>query len=69
MEGDLGRRGVGMYDRMNSIGANEIIIETPEHNKADGDMGFEQMIRAVSLYKERINDLEKGFKAEIHIDI
>ncbi len=59
VEGDLGRRGVGMYDRMNSIGANEIIIETPEHNKASVDIGFEQMIRVVSLYKERINDLEK----------
>ena len=62
VEGDLGRRGIGMYDRMNSIGANEIIIETPEHNKADGDVGFEQMIRAVSLYKERINDLEKDLR-------
>lgn len=62
VEGDLGRRGVGMYDRMNSIGANEIIIETPEHNKADGDVGFEQMIRVVSLYKERIADLEKDLR-------
>ncbi|MBI1811531.1 MAG: DUF4921 family protein [Nitrospirae bacterium] len=62
VEGDLGRRGVGMYDRMNSIGANEIIIETPEHNKADGDIGFEQMIRVVSLYKERIADLEKDLR-------
>ena len=62
VEGDLGRRGVGMYDRMNSIGANEIIIETPEHNKASGDIGFEQMIRVVSLYKERITDLEKDLR-------
>src|SRR3989339_417012 len=62
VEGDLGRRGVGMYDRMNSIGANEIIIETPEHNKADGDIGFEQMVRIVSLYKERIADLEKDLR-------
>lgn len=62
VEGDLGRRGVGMYDRMNSIGANEIIIETPEHNKAGGDIGFEQMIRVVSLYKERIIDLEKDLR-------
>ena len=54
--------GVGMYDRMNSIGANEIIIETPEHNKSSGDIGFEQMIRVVSLYKERIADLEKDLR-------
>lgn len=62
VEGDLGRRGVGMYDRMNSIGANEIIIETPEHNKSSGDIGFEQMIRVVSLYKERIADLKKDLR-------
>ena len=62
MEGDLGRRGVGMYDRMNSVGANEIIIETPEHNKSDSDIGFGQMVKVVSLYKARIADLEKDFR-------
>jgi len=62
VEGELGRRGVGMYDRMNSIGANEIIIETPEHNKTSGDISFEQTLRVVSLYKERIADLEKDLR-------
>lgn len=59
IEGDLGRRGVGMYDRMNSIGANEILIETPEHNKRPEDMGFEQMVRILTIYKNRIADLER----------
>lgn len=59
VEGELGRRGVGMYDKMNSIGANEIIIETPEHDKRPEDMGFEHMIRIVRIYRERIADLEK----------
>jgi len=59
VEGDLGRRGIGMYDKMNSIGATEILIETPEHNKRPEDMGFEQMVRIVRLYRERIADLEK----------
>ncbi len=59
IEGDLGRRGIGMYDKMNCIGATEILIETPEHNKRPEDMGFEQMVRIVSLYKDRITDLEK----------
>lgn len=59
VEGDLGRKGVGMYDKMNSIGANEILIETPEHNKKPEDMGFEQMVRIVTLYRDRIADLEK----------
>ncbi|MBE0425473.1 MAG: galactose-1-phosphate uridylyltransferase [Nitrospirae bacterium] len=59
IEGDLGRRGVGIYDKMNSIGANEIIVESPEHNVRPEDMGLEHMIRVITLYRHRIADLEK----------
>ncbi|MEW6067580.1 MAG: galactose-1-phosphate uridylyltransferase [Nitrospirota bacterium] len=59
VEGDLGRRGIGIYDKMNSIGANEILIESPEHNVRPEDMGLEQMKRVINLYKDRISDLEK----------
>ncbi len=59
IEGDLGRRGVGIYDKMNSIGANEILIESPEHNLSPEDMGLEQIIRVIILYRDRIADLEK----------
>lgn len=59
VEGDLGRKGVGIYDKMNSIGANEILIESPEHNMRPEDMGLEQMVRLITLYKDRITDLEK----------
>jgi UDPglucose--hexose-1-phosphate uridylyltransferase len=59
IEGDLGRRGVGIYDSMNSIGANEILVESPLHNVRPEDMGLEQMIRVVTLYRDRIADLEK----------
>ena len=31
VEGDMGREGMGLYDRMNGIGAHEVIIETPDH--------------------------------------
>jgi UDPglucose--hexose-1-phosphate uridylyltransferase len=59
VEGDLGRRGIGIYDKMNSIGANEILIESPEHNKKPEDMGLEQMVRVVTLYRDRLADLDK----------
>ncbi|MHB8882261.1 MAG: galactose-1-phosphate uridylyltransferase [Thermodesulfovibrionales bacterium] len=59
VEGDLGRRGDGMYDKMNSIGANEIIIESPEHNSSPEDMGLDQMTRVITTYRERMSDLEK----------
>lgn len=59
IEGDLGRRGVGMYDKMNSIGANEIIIESPKHDINPEDMGIPQMIKVVTTYKHRLYELEK----------
>ncbi len=59
IEGDLGRRGEGMYDKMNSIGANELIIESPHHSIQPEDMGLEQMVRVVQTYRDRISDLEK----------
>jgi UDPglucose--hexose-1-phosphate uridylyltransferase len=59
VEGDLGRRALGIYDKMNSVGANEILVESPEHNKRPEDMGIEQMIRIITLYRDRLVDLEK----------
>jgi len=59
VEGDLGRRGVGIYDRMNNIGAHEILIESPEHHARPEDMGFDQMARVITLYRDRNADLEK----------
>jgi len=31
VEGELDKRGIGLYDMMNGIGAHEIVIETPNH--------------------------------------
>ena len=59
IEGDLGRRGVGMYDKMNGVGANEIIVDSPEHHKLPEDMGAEQVLRILQIYRSRVADLEK----------
>src|SRR5512135_3840110 len=32
IEGDLNKQGEGIFDKMNGIGAHEVIIETPDHN-------------------------------------
>ncbi len=59
VEGELGRKGEGMYDKMNSIGANEIIIESPYHDKRPEDLGLDQMVRVVTIYRDRMVDLER----------
>lgn len=59
VEGELGRKGFGMYDKMNNIGANEIVIESPEHDKRPEDIGLGQMLKVITLYRERLADLER----------
>src|SRR5690242_19379348 len=33
VEGDLDRQADGIYDRMNGVGAHEVVIETPVHDE------------------------------------
>ncbi|MGH9510355.1 MAG: galactose-1-phosphate uridylyltransferase, partial [Terriglobales bacterium] len=33
IEGSLNRQAEGMFDKMNGLGAHEVIIETPDHNQ------------------------------------
>ncbi len=56
IEGDLQRRGLGMFDLMNGVGAHEVIIETPNH-EALPDLSVEQIKLILLAYRERIIDL------------
>jgi UDPglucose--hexose-1-phosphate uridylyltransferase len=58
IEGDLDRRGKGMYDLMNAIGAHEIVIETDQHIANMADLPAEQITKVISCYIDRLNDLE-----------
>jgi len=49
IEGDLNRRGIGVFDLCNGVGAHEVIIETPDHHRQMADLSAaetEQVIRA-----------------------
>lgn len=59
IEGDLSRKGVGIYDMMNGVGAHEVIIETPEHGLHIGEMPEEQIQRIIQTYKHRLQDLKR----------
>jgi UDPglucose--hexose-1-phosphate uridylyltransferase len=59
IEGELNRQGDGIYDKMNGIGAHEIVIETPDHNATFGELSERQIEEALWAFKERINDLKK----------
>src|SRR5439155_526842 len=59
IEGILRRQGDGMYDKMNGIGAHEVIIESPDHCRTLPDMPEKQVEEILWACKERINDLKK----------
>ncbi|MFH1874342.1 MAG: galactose-1-phosphate uridylyltransferase [Pseudomonadota bacterium] len=59
IEGELNRRGAGLYDMMNGIGAHEVIIETPDHNATLSTMPENQFQDVLWSYRDRIMDLKK----------
>ncbi len=59
VEGGVNREGEGIYDKMNGIGAHEVIIETPDHKQAPSNMSERQMEEVLWSYRDRILDLKK----------
>lgn len=59
IEGEPGRRGEGLYDRMRAVGAHEVLIENPRHDGNlwnAGDAEVEQFLRLAAM---RIQDLKR----------
>ncbi|OGQ99820.1 MAG: galactose-1-phosphate uridylyltransferase [Deltaproteobacteria bacterium RIFOXYD12_FULL_55_16] len=57
IEGNLNKEGNGLYDRMNGIGAHEVIIETPDHHESFTSLPPERMIKVFLAYRDRLLDL------------
>ena len=59
VEGGLDREGEGMFDRMNGIGAHEVIIETPHHDKTLASMSEGEIERVLQAFRARVLDLKQ----------
>ena len=59
IEGTLNRQGEGLYDKMNGIGAHEVIIETPQHSLTLATMPARDVEDVIWAYRDRILDLQK----------
>ena len=59
IEGTLNRQGEGLYDKMNGIGAHEVIIETPNHQMTIPSMPVRAVEDILWAYRDRILDLKK----------
>jgi UDPglucose--hexose-1-phosphate uridylyltransferase len=62
VEGSLDRQGEGLFDRMNGIGAHEVIIETPDHHRPLAAMSDAEVERVLWAFRERIADLKRDIR-------
>src|SRR5512146_364960 len=62
IEGDLEREANGIYDRMNGIGAHEVVIETPEHTKHLGSLSDAEVTEVLFAFKARMLDLRNDLR-------
>ena len=59
IEGELDKEGEGLYDKMNGIGAHEVIIESPVHGDSFAHLPPEQMVQVFWAFRDRLIDLGK----------
>ncbi len=59
IEGELDREGEGIYDKMNGIGAHEVVIETPQHSETLSTLPLRGVEKVLWAYRERIVDLRR----------
>jgi len=59
IEGDLAKRGDGIYDKMNGIGAHEVIIECPFHEVSMANLTEDNIRDVLWVYRDRLVDLKK----------
>jgi len=59
IEGELNREGEGIYDKMNGLGAHEVVIETPRHHENLTTLPLKGVENVLLAYRERMIDLRR----------
>jgi len=59
IEGELDREGEGIYDKMNGIGAHEVVVETPQHSETLSTLPLKGVEKVLWAYRDRIVDLRR----------
>ena len=77
IEGDLDRQADGMFDKMNGVGAHEVVIETPNHLETLATMPLKRVEDMLWAFRDRILDLKQDRRfgrdqvaraARLHLD-
>ena len=59
IEGTLSRQAEGMFDKMNGLGAHEVIVETPDHSAHLGLLPQKNVEAVLWAWRDRIVDLKQ----------
>ena len=59
IEGELEPAGEGLFDRMNGVGAHEVVIETPHHGASLAGLSVDTVTDVLCAFRERMLDLKK----------
>lgn len=59
IEGDLEKRGDGIFDLMNGVGAHEVIIESPAHESSMARLPVDAIREVLWMYRDRLSDLQR----------
>jgi UDPglucose--hexose-1-phosphate uridylyltransferase len=62
IEGDLVSSSTGVYDILNGVGAHEVIIETPSHEKDLSDLSADEITMVIDMYCRRSMDLSNDHR-------
>ena len=58
IEGELDKEGEGLFDKMNGIGAHEVIIESPDHSATLATLSERALEDVLWSYRDRMLDLK-----------
>jgi len=64
IEGDLEPTGEGLYDRMNGVGAHEVVIESSDHEASLATLSVDAVADVFLTFRDRILDLKKDPRFE-----
>jgi len=59
IEGEAGRLAEGIYDKMGALGAHELVIETPLHDRRLSQLADEEIERVLWVWTSRTADLKR----------
>jgi UDPglucose--hexose-1-phosphate uridylyltransferase len=62
VEGELTKRGEGMYDKITGIGAHEVIIECPQNETNLARLSVDHIREVLWVYRDRLVDLRRDHR-------